>query len=118
MNHEHHAFDYIELGAPNLEAAKHFYAQVFGWRFNDYGPSYAGIQSGDGAREVGGLDASTTPTAGGPLVLIYSEDLDVTLGAVTAAGGEITNGPYAFPGGKRAHFKDVAGNELGVWSEA
>ena len=117
MTHTHHAIDYIELGAPRLEATKQFFAQVFGWRFNDYGPTYSGIQSPDGGREVGGLDAGSVPSAGGPLVLLYSADLDATLAAITAAGGEITNGPYAFPGGRRAHFRDVSGNELGVWSE-
>lgn len=118
MSHTHHAIDYVELGAPDLLGTKRFYAEVFGWKFNDYGPSYAGIQSPDGSREVGGLDAGTTPSAGGPLVLLYSDDLEATLAQVTAAGGEITNGPYVFPGGRRAHIRDVAGNELGVWSEA
>lgn len=118
MSHAHNSIDYIELGAPDLQATKRFYERVFEWKFNDYGPAYAGIQSRDGLREVGGLDAGTTPSSGGPLVLLYSSDLDATLAAVTSAGGEITNGPYAFPGGRRAHFRDVAGNELGVWSEA
>lgn len=118
MSQQRRVFDYIELGAPDLSATKHFYAEVFGWAFTDYGPGYAGIQAPDGEGEVGGLDAGTTPTAGGPLVLLYAEDLDSTVAALQAAGGTITNGPYAFPGGRRAHFTDVAGNELGVWSEA
>lgn len=116
MTHTHLAIDYIELGAPDLDAAKAFYGQVFGWRFNDYGPSYAGIQSVDGDREVGGLDAGTVPSSGGPLVLLYSNALDETVAAIIAGGGEIVQGPYAFPGGRRVHFRDVAGNQLGVWS--
>lgn len=118
MSHVHHAIDYIELGAPNLAETKRFYEQVFGWQFNDYGPGYAGVQSSDGAREVGGLDSTTQPSAGGPLVLLFSDNLDLTLAAVVKAGGVLTKGPYEFPGGRRAHFRDVAGNELGVWSEA
>ena len=54
---------------------------------------------------------------GGPLVLLYSADLDQTLESVTSAGGRVVNGPYAFPGGRRFHFQDTSGNELGVWSE-
>ncbi len=54
---------------------------------------------------------------GGPLVLLYSDDLDATVEKVRAAGGEIVNGPYDFPGGRRFHFTDPSGNELGgVWS--
>jgi predicted enzyme related to lactoylglutathione lyase len=36
---------------------------------------------------------------------------------VRAAGGEILRPPYAFPGGRRFHFRDPSGNELAVWSE-
>ncbi len=36
---------------------------------------------------------------------------------VTAAGGVITAPIFSFPGGRRFHFTDPSGNELGVWSE-
>jgi hypothetical protein len=39
--HRHHAIDYVELTVSDLEQAKRFYTQAFGWRFNDYGPEYA-----------------------------------------------------------------------------
>lgn len=32
-------------------------------------------------------------------------------------GGEIVNEPYEFPGGRRFHFLDPSGNELGVWAQ-
>ena len=67
--------------------------------------------------EVGGLATSEVAAVrGGPLVLLYSDDLDASVERVRAAGGEIVNGPYAFPGGRRFHFTDPSGNELGVWS--
>lgn len=115
----HHPIAYIELTATDLAATKDFYAAVFGWRFNDYGPAYAGIVAADGVGEAGGLNATGEGTPGGsPLVLIYSDDLDATLAAVEAAGGRVTNGPYEFPGGRRFHFADPSGNELGVWQDA
>lgn len=117
MSHRHHALDYVEIKVTDLAEAKAFYASAFGWVFNDYGPSYAGIRSADGEGEVGGLDATTPPMPGGPLVLLYSENLDATADAVTAAGGRVTEGPYEFPGGRRLHFADPSGNVLGVWSE-
>jgi uncharacterized protein len=36
---------------------------------------------------------------------------------VRAAGGTILEPIHGFPGGRRFHFADPAGNELGVWSE-
>jgi len=117
--HRHHTIDYIELPVAELAAAKRFYAEAFGWQFNDYGPQYAGIQ-GPGGGEAGGLNA-TEPhlrTGGGPLVLLFSDDLDATVEAVRRAGGTVTREPYPFPGGRRFHFTDPSGNELGVWAES
>lgn len=113
--HAHHAIDYVELTVTDIAAAKRFYGAAFGWQFTDYGPAYAGIKGA--GREVGGLrqDASVTP--GGPLVILFSRDLDATLAAVRGAGGKITREPFAFPGGRRFHFADPSGNELAVWSE-
>jgi predicted enzyme related to lactoylglutathione lyase len=40
------------------------------------------------------------------------------MGSPLAAGGTITVPIFAFPGGRRFHFQDPAGNELAVWSES
>jgi predicted enzyme related to lactoylglutathione lyase len=118
MTHTHHAIDYIEINVSDLAAAKEFYSAAFGWSFNDYGPDYSGIRSPDGTGEVGGLNPARPPSRGGPLVLLYSGDLDASVRAVEAAGGTVVDGPYGFPGGRRFHFTDPSGNELGVWAEA
>ncbi|PFG21132.1 VOC family protein [Serinibacter salmoneus] len=115
----HHSIDYVELVVTDLEAAKRFYTDAFGWVFVDYGPGYAGIASprGDGS-EVGGLLLAEEPRPlGGPFVLLYSADLDATRSAILAAGGAILREPYTFPGGRRFHFTDPSGNELGVWAQ-
>ncbi|HEY6801691.1 MAG TPA: VOC family protein [Agromyces sp.] len=110
--------DYIEIPVTDLAAAQAFYGAAFGWEFTSYGDEYAGIrtaaeESGD---EAGGLNLVDEVTRGGPLVLLYSNDLDATVTAVKDAGGQVVNGPYEFPGGRRFHFLDPSGNELGVWA--
>ena len=113
----HHTLDYVEITVRDLAEARQFYGSAFGWAFTDYGPTYAGIQ-GDG-REQGGLEQSDTlRTGGGPLVILYSDDLDASLAAVEAAGGTILAAPFGFPGGRRFHFLDPSGNELAVWTHA
>ena len=92
-----------------------FYSTAFGWKFNDYGPGYAGIQKKDG--EVGGLRLDSKVNTGGPLVILYSENLAESLAKVNTAGGKITKEPFVFPGGRRFQFTDPSGNELAVWSE-
>ncbi|WP_343037161.1 VOC family protein [Janibacter alkaliphilus] len=62
------------------------------------------------------MTTQSPPSTDGPLVLLWSDDLDASVEAVRQAGGTVTDGPYEFPGGRRFHFHDPAGNELGVWS--
>lgn len=113
MTDRHHTIDYVELQVADLAAARSFYERAFNWQFTDYGPEYAGIQRTDGG-EAGGI--MQAESAEPPLVQLYSDDLDATLKAVEAAGGSITVPPFEFPGGRRFHFTDPAGNQLGVWS--
>jgi predicted enzyme related to lactoylglutathione lyase len=82
----------------------------------DYARAYAGIQAPEGDGEVGGLSLGQNVEPGGPLILLYSDDLDATVAAVKDAGGTIAEEPYAFQGGRRFTFFDPSGNRLGVWS--
>ena len=111
----HHAINYIEFTVTDMAEAKRFYSQAFGWEFNDYGPDYAGIKKAGG--EAGGLRLDEQINTGGPLVILYSQELDGTLESVRLAGGRITTAPFAFPGGRRFHFEDPSGNELAVYSD-
>ena len=113
----HHGIDYIEISATDLAASRAFYERAFGWAFNAYGPDYLGIQKAGGG-EMGGLCRADAVAKGGPLVILYSDDLDASVGSVREAGGAITKEPFAFPGGRRFHFEDPSGNELAVWSKA
>src|SRR5688572_30565668 len=107
MTPVHYAINYVEITVTDMDAAQHFYGTAFGWRFTDYAPAYAGIQAPGGNSEVGGLSLGQNVEPGlgqnvepgGPLVLLYSDDLDATVAAVKDAGGTIAEEPYAFPGG-------------------
>ncbi len=116
MTHQHHTIDYIEFTVLDVAEAKRFYGAAFGWTFTDYGPEYAGIQR-PGGGEVGGLNLGPKVDRGGPLVVLYSTDLEESIEAVRSAGGRIVKEPFAFPGGRRFHFLDPSGNELAAWSE-
>jgi predicted enzyme related to lactoylglutathione lyase len=67
-----------------------------------------------GFREVEGPFA---PSAGNPLVILFASDLDAAERRVVSAGGRIVE-RHTFPGGRRFHFADRAGNVLGVWTKA
>lgn len=106
--------DYVELPGGDLARVKAFYSAAFGWRFIDYGPTYAAFED---AGLDGGFDADPAAGLTRPLVVLYAEDLEAMLATVEAAGGEISAPIFSFPGGRRFHFRDPAGNELAVWSE-
>ena len=106
--------DYIEFGTTDIQAGKAFYAGVFGWSFRDFGPDYASFEDG---RLAGGLRKQDSVTRGGPLVVIYTADLESLAGAVKAHGGKVVVEAFDFPGGRRFHFTDPSGNELAAWSE-
>lgn len=50
-------------------------------------------------------------------MILKSDDLEATLAAVERAGAEIVEPIFEFPGGRRFHFRDPAGNVLSVWGE-
>ena len=105
--------DYVELPGGDLAATKAFYAAAFGWTFTDYGPSYAAMNEG----LDGGFDADPQSRSAAPVVILYAHDLEAMEARVRAAGAEILKPIYSFPGGRRFHFRDPSGNELGVFSE-
>jgi len=112
--------DYIEFPATDIEATKRFYQQVFGWKFQDYGPDYTSFLDG---RLAGGFNKDAHPASSsggktnGPLIVIYAASLEEICAEVKSAGGKIVKEIFGFPGGRRFHFTDPNGNELAVWSE-
>lgn len=107
--------DYVELNVRDLARSKAFYGAAFGWQFTDYGESYCGFSDG---RLEGGFTTQEAPAPGGPLVILYAQDLEDMQRRVEAAGGAIVKPIYSFPGGRRFHFEDPDGYELAVWSRA
>ena len=106
--------DYIEFAVTDIGEAKAFYSTVFGWSFTDYGPEYSSFHDG---RLGGGLQQVARVERGGPLVVLYATDLEGVEDKIKRNGGKIVRDTFEFPGGRRFHFTDPAGNELAVWSD-
>jgi predicted enzyme related to lactoylglutathione lyase len=100
---------YVELAVDSIGPAKRFYAAAFGLEMTDFGPTYAATMSGDVDL---GLQADRAEATRAPLAVIQVDSLEATEVAVQAAGGRITRPIFSFPGGRRFHFADPAGNEL------
>ncbi len=113
----HNKITYIEFATTDIEQTRKFYSAVFGWSFQEWGPQYIGFE---GAGIDGGFakcEAHQGQAKWAPLVVLYSADLKATETAIIGAGGSIVTPIFEFPGGRRFHFSDGAGNVLAVWSE-
>jgi uncharacterized protein len=104
---------YVELPVADSEVSARFFEAVFGWSLVRFGPAYAGTV-GQGADL--GLDAHGGGS-GKPLPGIRVADLERALNGVLAAGAELTVPIFAFPGGRRFHFREPGGHELAVFVE-
>jgi len=106
--------DYVEFASGDLAKSKTFFGKAFGWTFQDYGPDYAAMTN---AGLDGGLQSDPEHANALPLVILKADDLEAAEAAVKQAGGTVTRPIFSFPGGRRFHFREPGGNELGVWSE-
>lgn len=102
---------YLELPVASTTDAKAFYTKVLGWTFTDFGPTYASTMAG--ASDMG-LQADPAEKTALLLPVIEVADIDGTMSAVEAAGGTVTRSIFAFPGGRRFHFRDPDGHELAI----
>jgi len=105
--------DNIEFNVSDIARSKAFYGGAFGWTFVDYGPTYTEFSDG---RLTGGFTTGEPVRPGGPLVILYADDLDATQHRLKDLGAVITRDTFSFPGGRRFHFTDPDGYELAVWN--
>src|SRR3989454_9948700 len=89
--------DYIEFGATDIGRTKQFYQQVFGWRFQGYGPDYTSFQDG---RLSGGFTKESPVRPANPLVGIYATQLEGIEAKIAPAGGKIGRKTHPLPGGR------------------
>ena len=111
-----------ELVTRDVDAAKDFYASVFGWQYDSMdmggGSMYHVIAGG----EYGGLGGLMQMPAEFPpmvpnhwAVYFMVADLDDRVAKVTSNGGKVVNPPMAVPGvGTMAHVHDPAGGAFAM----
>jgi predicted enzyme related to lactoylglutathione lyase len=107
--------NYLELTSGSAARSRDFYTAAFGWDFTDFAPTYSATTTDD--TDIG-LTEGADPDAAPMLPVIEVEGLEAALDAVVAQGGSIVKPIFAFPGGRRFHFRDPDGHMLGVWERA
>jgi uncharacterized protein len=108
---------WVDTDQPDMDAARHFYAGLFGWTFSDAIPADAPVTYLIASIE--GADvAAIGPAEGGAAwnTYIAVDDADTVAASVHAAGGTVAVGPVdAGPGGRLAGCVDPRGAQFRLW---
>lgn len=109
---------HIEFPSDDLDRARTFYSELFGWKlaappgFADYETFEAGEGPGGGI----GLRGKTAPEA--VRVYVSVDSIDVALARVGELGGSIAVEKTEVPGmGWYAAVVDSEGSEIGLWED-
>jgi len=110
---------WIDTEQPDVDAARHFYASLFGWSFADaVPPDVPGIYL---IASLGGADVAAIgpPQNDAPVewnTYIAVDEADAAAVAVRAGGGSVTLEPVdAGPGGRLAACVDPRGARFRLW---
>jgi predicted enzyme related to lactoylglutathione lyase len=122
-----HTIVHFEIPADDIERAKKFYSDVFGWEISRMpGPyEYFGLRTTETGES--GLPKSFGVNGGmykrmyphqTPTSYIGVEDIDAFASKVAESGGEITVPKMPVPGhGWMVHFKDPENNVFALWQQ-
>ena len=67
--------DYIEIPAKDPAKVRAFFTDLFGWKFEDYGPDSCSFNDGRLAGGFRRADVAVAIDNGSPLIDFYTEDL-------------------------------------------
>jgi len=110
---------WTDLVTPDVEGAKSFYADLFGWEYtegdSDSMPYTMAQRNGLPAAGIGEVpDGSAMPTVWSTYFAV--DDVDATVAKITDAGGSIMMGPMEVEeAGRMAFATDPTGAIFGIW---
>ena len=113
---KHGEYSHIELPAHDLERAKSFYGNVFGWQFRDAQgfENYALYEAGPGDLGGGiGLRGQNAPNQVRNYITVDS--VDGAVAKVIANGGAVVTPTTDIGFGWYAAVTDSEGNEIGLY---
>ncbi|PZS19246.1 MAG: glyoxalase [Pseudonocardiales bacterium] len=110
---------WVDLMTTDLEAAKQFYAPLFGWHLTEGVPEAGGYVLAEiGGRPVAGLGAIQEGLEHPPVWTTYlaTDDAAATAEQITAAGGQVVMPAMDVMGlGVMAVAQDPTGGTFGIW---
>lgn len=120
MNHGD--FTHVEIPADDAQRATRFYAELFGWSFQEV-PGFEGYHlftTAAGEEATGGAIGRRGESAPESMrTYINVDSIDDTTRRIGELGGSVVQEKQEVPGlGWYAVFRDTEGNELALWQRA
>jgi len=116
---------HFEIPADNIERARKFYHEIFGWKINAYpGMEYTIFHTGptdkEGmSQEKGFINGGMMRREGelkNPIITIDVPDIEKAFDKIVSQGGKIIRKKMDVGDmGYSAYFKDSEGNIMGLW---
>jgi len=109
---------WADLATTDVEAAKKFYAEIFGWEYDepetDSTPYTMAAKNGLSAAGIGPVQSPGQPTAWSMYIAV--DDADAAVEKIRAAGGSVIMECIdVMDAGRMAFASDVTGAAFGVW---
>ena len=122
IGNEPNTYSWNELMSRDIDTAKTFYSQVFGWTYEtmDMGPGgFYHVIAGGESGGLGGLmampDEMPAEVPNHWMVYFSVADIEASIKTITEAGGTLLNGPMAIPGvGSMAAIHDPQGGAFSL----
>jgi predicted enzyme related to lactoylglutathione lyase len=106
---------YVEIPATDVAKSASFYQQAFGWSIREHGDG--NVSFDDATGHVSGMWRLGYPPAAVPgfVISVMVDDAVETLDRIVALGGEVVQPIGHEPPEITAHFRDPAGNVMGIY---
>jgi len=116
---------HFEIPADDIERAKKFYSEIFGWKINAIPEmNYTIVNTGSTDNEgmvqekgyINGGMLKRNEAVKNPVITINVDDIKSTISKIENAGGKLIKEPMKVGDmGLAAYFKDSEGNVMGLW---
>jgi predicted enzyme related to lactoylglutathione lyase len=116
-SYEYGVPSWVDMGAPDYNAALSFYSQLFGWESQDMGEETGHYHMvSKGGRLVGGIGPAQDSGPPRWTMYINVDDVDSIAKAVEAAGGRVLAAPMdVMTAGRMTVFADSTGAVASAW---
>lgn len=110
----HGSICHVEFSTPDLEAAKQFYAGLFGWEFHAFEPTTMYFQTPKNYGPCGCMNQGEAASCSATTIYVNVEDIPTTLAKAETLGASTKTPKTEIPGG-HGYYAEMTAPDGNVW---